>query len=564
MNRSATAFLFAAPALLFLTAVLIVPLLVAVYLSLQDIGIIGQPGRFVGLENYSASLTSPKFWDAFFRSLIWVAANALVQTGLALLVALALFETFPGVRVARTWIILTWIVPTVVVVIIWRWLFSNSGGLINPLLMSLGVLDKPVGFFSTRESAMATLVFINSWRWFPFVALMLLAALTRIPGELFEASRLDGASAWKRFRFITWPLLQPTLLVLGVVGTLMSFNVFDVIWLMTAGGPSGGTTTLPVLIYETAFKGYRLSEAAAISVLTSMLLMGFAIFASRSMMREAEADEANRAQNLLLAITLLFVALLVGLPFWWVITGSIKLPAEILSREPTMVPHSFTMQHYQKLLGASAYGSYLLNSLIVSVSSTLLTLLLAIPAAYAFFRLKFAFKDSLFRFVLVGYAFPSISILIPLFGLFAKIGLVDSPLALIIVNVALALPFSIWMLRSFMASVPREIEEAAIMDGAKPLALLILILVPVIAPGIASVAMFAFVSSWTEYLFASVLIISDAKRTIPVGFAGIIGQYQIDWGLLLAGATLAMLPVLVLFAIIGRNFVAGLTDGAVK
>ncbi len=124
------------------------------------------------------------------------------------------------------------------------------------------------------------------------------------------------------------------------------------------------------------------------------------------------------------------------------------------------------------------------------------------------------------------------------------------------VNTAFALPFSIWMLRSFLASVPRDIEDAAIVDGASTRVVLTKIMLPLIAPGIASVAVFAFVSSWTEYLFASVMIVSDANRTIPVGFAGIIGQYQIDWGLLLAGATLAIVPVVILFALVGRNFVS--------
>lgn len=273
--------LFVAPALLFLAAVLGVPLVQAVLLSLEDVKVIGSEGSFVGADNYHAVLGGGAFWAAVLRSLVWVAANAVLQTALALAVALVLNERFPGVRIARSWVILTWIIPTVVVVMIWRWLFSSSGGMVNPLLIDLGLVARPVGFFNSPFAAMATLVFINSWRWFPFVALMMLAALMRIPDELYEAARIDGASAVQRFRRITWPLLQPTLVVLAVVGTLLSFNVFDVIWLLTAGGPSAGTQTLPVLIYETAFKGYRLSEAAAVSVLTSLLLMGFAVLATR-------------------------------------------------------------------------------------------------------------------------------------------------------------------------------------------------------------------------------------------------------------------------------------------
>lgn len=258
------------------------------------------------------------------------------------------------------------------------------------------------------------------------------------------------------------------------------------------------------------------------------------------------------------------IGALVALPFWFVLTGSVKSPQEIIARVPTVFPESFTTQHYAKLLAASDYATYLANSLLVAGASTVLTLLLAVPAGYAFFRLRFAGRGAIYRAILLAYAFPSIVVLVPLFAMFARAGLVDNRLALVLVNTAFALPFAIWMLRAFFAQIPPEIEEAARMDGGPPLTVLRRILLPLIAPGMGAVAVFAFVTAWTEYVFASVMILSDALRTVPVGFAGIIGQYQVDWGLLLAGASLAILPVVVIFALIGRWFVAGLTEGAVK
>jgi multiple sugar transport system permease protein len=287
-QSKALAFALIAPAMLPLAVTLGWPLVQAIQLSLHDVRVIGSPGAFVGLDNYKRVLTGSSFWSASWLSVVWVVANAVVQTVLAVIAALVLNEKFPGVRVARTWIILTWIVPTVVVVVIWRWLLSTSGGMINPLLMQMGIVDRPVGFFATPWTAMSSLVFINSWRWFPFITLMVLAGLTRIPDELYEAARLDGANAWQRFKRITWPLLAPTLAVLAVIGTLLSFNVFDIIWLLTSGGPAGGSKTLPVLIYETAFKGYRLSEAATISVLATILLMAFAFIATRALDRDGD------------------------------------------------------------------------------------------------------------------------------------------------------------------------------------------------------------------------------------------------------------------------------------
>jgi multiple sugar transport system permease protein len=273
--------------MLWLAAAILYPLLSAVALSLQDIKIIGTPGKFVGLDNYARLLANDAFWQSLGRSAIWVVGNALVQTFAAFAAALVLNQRFRGRGAARIWIILSWIVPAVVVVIIWRWLLSSSG-VVNYLLTSLGLIAEPIGFFSTRQAATASVILINSWRWFPFMAVTLLAGMQSIPRELYEAAAVDGATAFQRFFSITFPLLGPVLFVLGLVGTLMSFNVFDIIWLLTGGGPSSATTTLPVLIYDTAFTKYRLSQAAAISVVSGLLLLLFAVLFIRFMAPKQE------------------------------------------------------------------------------------------------------------------------------------------------------------------------------------------------------------------------------------------------------------------------------------
>jgi len=289
-RRIVIGYLFVAPLLLWLAGAILYPLISAIALSVQDIKIIGTTGTFVGLENYARVLGAGSFWQALGRSGLWVVGNALVQTIAAFTAALILNQRFPGQKAARIWIILSWIVPTVVVVIIWRWLLSSSG-VVNYLLLAGGLVREPIGFFSTRESAGLSVMLINSWRWFPFMAVTLLAALQGIPKELYEAAAVDGATARQRFFSITMPLLQPVLFVLGLVGTLLSFNVFDVIWLLTGGGPSGATTTLPVLIYDTAFTKYRLSQAAAISVVSGLLLLLFALLFIRFMAPKQEDAE---------------------------------------------------------------------------------------------------------------------------------------------------------------------------------------------------------------------------------------------------------------------------------
>ena len=283
-------YLFVLPLLLWLAGTILYPLLSAMYLSVQDIKIIGSGGKFVGLDNYQHVLTLSRFWAASGRSLIWVVGNAALQTVLAFMTALILQQNFKGRNLARIWVILPWIVPTVVVVVIWRWLLNASGGIVNYLLISLGLVNDPIGFFSTGQHAIISVISINSWRWFPFITVILLAALVRIPRELYDAAAVDGASWGQQFLHVTLPGLQPVLFVMGLVGTLLSFNVFDIVWLLTGGGPVSATTTLPVLIYDTAFKQYRLSQAAAMSVIVSFFLLIFAFLFIRYMAPPLEEE----------------------------------------------------------------------------------------------------------------------------------------------------------------------------------------------------------------------------------------------------------------------------------
>mgnify|MGYP001811648558 CR=1 FL=1 len=264
------------------------------------------------------------------------------------------------------------------------------------------------------------------------------------------------------------------------------------------------------------------------------------------------------------AISVFFLLLVIVAPVYYVFTSSIKDPQEIIAQTPTLIPHSFTLEHYQKLLRSSAFPIYMRNSVLVALGTTIITVVLATLAAYGLYRLRFPGRDFVFRIILVTYAFPGVLLLIPLYGMMTTLGLIDRLVALVIINVTFAAPFAVWMLRAFFGTIPFELEEAAALDGANRMQIIMRVLLPLAAPGVASVAIFAFIMAWTEYMFASVLIISDGRRTVPVGLAGIIGQYQIDWGLLLAGATLTALPVLILFSFVGRNFVDGLTAGAVK
>jgi multiple sugar transport system permease protein len=274
------------------------------------------------------------------------------------------------------------------------------------------------------------------------------------------------------------------------------------------------------------------------------------------------ADRLRR--NLPLGLSIVILMILILAPFYWIFSSSVKVSAEIIARTPTLFPQTLTTEHYSKLFNDSPFPTFLRNSLLVAAGTMVITVILSTLAAYGLYRMRFPGRKMLFRIILITYAFPGVLLLVPMYQMMSALGLVDRLLALVIVDVTLASPFAVWMLQAFFRTIPQELEEAAALDGATRLGIIVRIMLPLAAPGVASIAIFAFITSWTEYIFASILIISEANRTVPVGLAGIIGQYQVDWGLLLAGATVTTLPVLVLFGLVGRNFVEGLTAGAVR
>ena len=272
----------------------------------------------------------------------------------------------------------------------------------------------------------------------------------------------------------------------------------------------------------------------------------------------------RRRSRVAVYLGVIVLLIVVVAPFYYMVTSSFKTPQDIIARAPTLIPQSFTLQHYEKLFRSSDFPTYLMNSVLVAGATMVICVVLSTLAAYGLYRMQLPGRKLLFRIILVTYAFPGVLLLIPLYGMLSQLGLINSLAALVIVNVTFTAAFAVWMLQAFFTTIPLELEEAAALDGANRLQTLLRVVLPLAAPGVASVAIFAFITSWTEYMFASVLILSDAQRTVPVGLAGIIGQYQVDWGLLLAGATVTMLPVLILFSFVGRNFIEGLTAGAVK
>jgi len=269
-------YLLVGPIVIWIVVTIFIPLISVIKESFYSTGFIGTKGAYVGFDNYKTTLTSPAYWAAWRKSLLWVLGNGLAQTLLAFGIALLLNKASRFNNWARTWMIIPWVIPTIVVAIFWQWIFNGSYGIFNHALQSLHLIDKPINLLGHNTWSYPVVIFINTWHWFPFMAVIVLAGLSTIPHEIYEAADVDGANKWQQFWTITFPSLGKITFALGLVGTLWSFNIFDTIYILTGGGPAGATTTVPVMIYQQAFESFRIGQASATSIITAAFLSVFA------------------------------------------------------------------------------------------------------------------------------------------------------------------------------------------------------------------------------------------------------------------------------------------------
>ena len=265
--------------------------------------------------------------------------------------------------------------------------------------------------------------------------------------------------------------------------------------------------------------------------------------------------------RLLVIVLIMFIFLA---PFLWILIASFRPNMELV-RNQTLIPQNITLENYVSLFAKSAYWKWVINSFIVSLYTVILSLPLIVAGAYSVYRTQFRGRNVLSFFLLSVYIFPTALLVVPIFKIFNGLSLIDSHLGCALMNTAFAVPFGIWLLQAFLRSLPPELEEVAAVDGISKIRTLFQIIIPQVAPGIIAIAMFAFIVSWTEYLIAMTLLLSNDLHTLPIGLTGIVfGQYRVNWGFAAAGAVGSALPVFILFLIVGRWFIRGISAGAIK
>ena len=286
-RESRSGYFFTLPTLLIVFSLIIYPLGYAIFISTQKTNLISE-WEFVGARYYTELLTDAEFLNSLKISLTFAFFVVVGNFVVGLLLAVILNQNLKFATFFKIILMLPWLLPEVVVALIWKWLFNPTYGLINYILITVGLIDSDVSWFDSSTSALSGVIFVAVWKGYPIVMIMMLAGMKNIPAERYEAAAIDGATRIKQFRHITLPGMRPIFLVTCILETAWWFKHFTIIWLMTSGGPAGATKVVSIDIYQQAFGNFNFGKAAAESVIILSILLAASYFYSRAIRDDNE------------------------------------------------------------------------------------------------------------------------------------------------------------------------------------------------------------------------------------------------------------------------------------
>lgn len=503
--------------------------------------------------------------------------------------------------------------------LILRTLSELSGGLVGT--------SKGIPWTGEAGWALASMILVNVWKGVPFFTLLALAGLKAIDKELYDAAAVDGANAWQRFLHITLPGLRYVIIVETLLSTIWTFNTFGLIYLITGGGPSGATRVYAVLAYE-KIGSLRYSQGVAVALTMAPLLLLAIFILGRYMRigqrGESEGDSlawrafltllwpgrlairllvrlfwlvndaleialgalghllyrvlgggdpqreravrwlGRRLAGLGIALGTALVLLFELFPFYFVLITAFKTNDQIRTFRTPFWPDPWTLDNFRDLLTRTGFLLWLGNTVQVALVSMAIGVLASALGAYALVRLRWRGAGLLSSIILVTYLMPGIMLVVSLYQIFATLKLTNTLASLMIAYPTFLMPFACWLLMGYYRSIPEELEDAALIDGCNRFQAFSRIVLPLVAPALAAVAILAITQAWNEFLLAFILISKDSATTLPVGLGRMVINDVFPWGLLMAAAVLTALPVMIFYSLSQRFLVSGLAAGAVK
>ncbi|WP_174255907.1 ABC transporter permease subunit [Phytoactinopolyspora mesophila] len=599
------------PSILVITLVVAFPAAYMVWMSFLRINRIGQIEGFTGLDNYRRLFSEPALPQVISNTTLWL----IVVVGLTVLFSLGLAQflskSFFGRRLVRLALIVPWAASLVMTATVWRFIYEGGNGLLNRLLMDLGILNAPVDWYKDPSVAFFSIMAVGVITSIPFTTYVLLAGLQTIPQEVLEAAKIDGAGPFATYRSVILPLLRPSLLVALVLNMLHVFNAFTVIWVIAGQTAGHHADTTVTWMYKIAFTvQLDPGEAAALAVVNviflTLLVAAYvrilrpdrdiaaqpAASATGSVRAKTAAaiggwservrtglrpalvplrgagNVVGRAWAPIRPVGLSVIGFLVAAfflaPYLAMLLGSLKTQAEMFAVPAPYLPQEWTWSNYVDVWDRIPLANYLRISLFVAVAATVAVLFIAAPAAYILARSKFRGRAAFLGVVLVTQMFPAVALLIGLYRQALFVDGVHTFWFIIAVNTAFNLAFAIWIIHANVSSIPADIDEAAMIDGLGRFRIMLRMILPLAAPALITVTIFTFIQVWNEFVIALTLFNDPANGRVPltVGVQQFIGLYETNYQYLFAAALMAIVPAVILFAVIERRLVSGLTAGS--
>ncbi|MEZ4861060.1 MAG: ABC transporter permease subunit [Caldilineaceae bacterium] len=606
------AFIFIAPIIILMTVFIGWPFFKALYTSMT-IRTLARETKFVWFDNYIRLYQDTYYLQAVRNTIVFTAGSIVSKLIFGMCAALLLHSQKRFRNLLTGLILLPWIIPSVVQALAWRSILDPLFGGLNPILMGLGVIHEPMAWLADPKLAMLSVITVNVWAGIPFFTVNMLAGLQSIDAELYEASEIDGANAWQRFVNITLPGLRYVIAVATLLSTIWTFNGFETIFLLTGGGPGNVTKVYAILAYEKAIRGLQFGPGTAVAFSLTPVLAIFILILSRYMRRDVSREDVGGtwqdtvidavgwvlgAIGAIIIFPVLLVAQWVGrllparqarsrkrnqltgsiargfgmalmlvfvlFPFYWILITAFKGNAQIGERYGIFWPEPWTLEQFNRLFIEQPFTLWFQNSVIVSVTTTVLAVFIAAMGGYALARLRFWGAQTMTTILLITYLLPGALMFIPLYGILADLGVINTRLALILTYPTGMIPFATWLLMGYYRAIPEELEHAAMVDGATRMQAFLRVTLPLTAPALLAVTLFAFTNAWKEFLFAFVFISSERLMTLPVGLAQTIFGDIYPWGMLMAASLIISIPVVIFYMYGQRFMVAGLTAGSVK
>ncbi|HXP54254.1 MAG TPA: ABC transporter permease subunit [Streptosporangiaceae bacterium] len=650
------------PSLVLIALIIVYPAIEMIRTSFIKFNSIGFSEGAAGFGNYKTLFDEPALGHVLLNTVLWVVLVVAFTIGISLALAQFLNKRFPGRRIVRWALIVPWAASLVMTATVWRYIYEGAYGMLNRVLLDLGLIHTPVEWYQDNSTSFWCLVVVGIVVSIPFSTFVMLAGLQAIPADVYEAAKVDGAGAWQTYRKVTFPLLRPALLTSTVLNVIYVFNSFPIIWVITGKLPGDQTDTTITFMYKIAFT-YRLDvgEAAAMSVINVLfLLIAVTVFLRRVrwnsgdesgsgragragragsgfVRRRVRAVLAPRATGAAMTsaassgadvpgVTRVFsgtdvsggasapaapdvadrpratpavrgepgpgqrfgqavgrvwspvrpaglmfggaiVAAFFLAPYVVMFLGAVKSQQNLFHNPALYLPTHWEWGNFDRVWKIIPLATYLKNSLIVAAISTAIVLLVSLPAAYYTARHDFRGKRAFLYLVLITQMFAPVALVI---GIYREVtlfnGAVNSYWALILVDSAFNLAFSIWILNGYLASIPKEIEDAAMVDGAGRLRTMFRVVLPLAKPGIVTAVIFTFIQVWNEFVVAETIFNNPTtnRETLTVGINAFVGLYQTQYQYLFVASLIGIVPVVVLFAFIEKYLVGGLTAGSIR